>query len=210
MPTQTFFNLDEDKKERIIAASIDEFANYSISNASIQRIVKEAGIPRGSFYQYFTDIKDLYRYIFTISGEKKIVYMGDAIAALNKLSTFEVIRELYKAGIRFANENPKLAQIGNRLLREDVSIRQEIVGDLEKQSQLFFEDLLKKGKEKGDINSDLDVEVGAFLFYSLNFAIVDRLLSSEDNIDLLDKLDEFLDFSNKVLFVMENGMKSKN
>lgn len=210
MPTQTFFNLDEDKKERIIAASIDEFANYSISNASIQRIVKEAGIPRGSFYQYFTDIKDLYRYIFTISGEKKIVYMGDTIAALNKLSTFAVIRELYKAGIRFANENPKLAQIGNRLLREDVSIRQEIMGDLEKQSQLFFEDLLKKGKEKGDISSDLDVEVGAFLFYSLNFAIVDRLLSSEDNIDLLDKLDEFLNFSNKVLFVMENGMKSKN
>ena len=53
MPKQTFFNLKEDKKEKIEKALIKEFSRNSFEKASISNIILEANIPRGSFYQYF-------------------------------------------------------------------------------------------------------------------------------------------------------------
>lgn len=63
MPKQTFFNLSEEKKQTLIKAAQKEFSRVSLSEASVANIVKDAGIPRGSFYQYFEDKEDLYFYL---------------------------------------------------------------------------------------------------------------------------------------------------
>ena len=53
MPKETFYRLPDEKRERIMAAAEREFLENSFEAASINRIIKEAAIPRGSFYQYF-------------------------------------------------------------------------------------------------------------------------------------------------------------
>ncbi|MCZ8537934.1 TetR family transcriptional regulator [Paenisporosarcina quisquiliarum] len=63
MPKQTFINLPNDKKETLIHAAMKEFSRAPLFEASISNIVKEAGIPRGSFYQYFEDKEDLYYFL---------------------------------------------------------------------------------------------------------------------------------------------------
>lgn len=63
MPRLTFFNLPEQKKQTLLDAAIEEFSRVPLSEASIANIVKAADIPRGSFYQYFEDKRDLYLYI---------------------------------------------------------------------------------------------------------------------------------------------------
>lgn len=63
MPTQTFLNLPQEKRRRLIAAAIQEFSRVPVSDATISHIIKQADIPRGSFYQYFTDKFDLHHYI---------------------------------------------------------------------------------------------------------------------------------------------------
>ena len=55
MPKETFYRLPDEKRERIMAAAEREFLENSFEAASINRIIKEAAIPRGSFYQYFED-----------------------------------------------------------------------------------------------------------------------------------------------------------
>ncbi len=49
MPTETFFNLPDEKKERIIEAAIDEFAENGLKNAKVNEIVRKSSIPKGSF-----------------------------------------------------------------------------------------------------------------------------------------------------------------
>lgn len=66
MPTSTFFRLPEEKRQRLMEASWEEFTNSSFSDVSINQIIRSAGIPRGSFYQYFTDKEDLF---FFLLGE---------------------------------------------------------------------------------------------------------------------------------------------
>jgi AcrR family transcriptional regulator len=69
MPTERFYNLPKEKKEIIIKAAKDEFVQVPFEKVSINRIIKHAGISRGSFYTYFEDKHDLLAYIFEDAGE---------------------------------------------------------------------------------------------------------------------------------------------
>lgn len=63
MPTDTFNKLPEEKKTKVILAAKKEFARASLRDASIKNIVEDAGIARGSFYQYFDSKEDLLQYL---------------------------------------------------------------------------------------------------------------------------------------------------
>ena len=63
MPKQTFHNLSEEKKEILLEAGKKEFSRVPLHEAVISNIIKNAEISRGSFYQYFEDLEDLFFYI---------------------------------------------------------------------------------------------------------------------------------------------------
>jgi len=63
MPTNTFFRLPEEKRRRLIEAAEAEFTHTQFNEVSINKIIQTAHIPRGSFYQYFADKEDLFRYL---------------------------------------------------------------------------------------------------------------------------------------------------
>ena len=63
MPTQTFFHLPEEKREKLLCAARAEFGRVSYAEASINKIVQAASISRGSFYLYFADKADLFHYL---------------------------------------------------------------------------------------------------------------------------------------------------
>ena len=63
MPTETFFRLPEAKRETLLCCARQEFARVPYPDASINRIIHAAGIPRGSFYMYFADKADLFLHL---------------------------------------------------------------------------------------------------------------------------------------------------
>ncbi len=63
MPKDTYYNLPDEKRRRIFDAAIDELIRVPVSEMSINQIIQNAGISRGSFYQYFEDKHDLVQYI---------------------------------------------------------------------------------------------------------------------------------------------------
>lgn len=96
MPKQTFFNLPNEKRETLIRAAKTEFSRVPLYEASIANIVKEAEIPRGSFYQYFEDKDDLYFYLLDKQGKdlwKRFftdleTYNGNILMTLSELYRF--------------------------------------------------------------------------------------------------------------------------
>lgn len=98
MVKQTFHNLSIEKKKRIINAIIKEVEQKSYDDISINQIVKNAGISRGSFYQYFDDKLDLLTVImygFSDELREKIKrYMiesdGDVFKACEKIFDFVI------------------------------------------------------------------------------------------------------------------------
>ena len=63
MAKETFLNLREEKKNKIINALKKEFSRVPLKDALVSNIIIDAEIPRGSFYQYFEDINDAYYYL---------------------------------------------------------------------------------------------------------------------------------------------------
>ena len=49
MPSERFYRLSEEKRKMICEAAIKEFARVTIDKVSINQIIKNANISRGSF-----------------------------------------------------------------------------------------------------------------------------------------------------------------
>ena len=66
MPSSTFFRLPPEKQEKLLCAARKEFARVPFAAASINRIIQEADISRGSFYMYFRDKGELFFYLLDL------------------------------------------------------------------------------------------------------------------------------------------------
>lgn len=81
MVKQTFYNLTPQKRTRIINAIINEIDGKTLEDISINQIVKNAGISRGSFYQYFDDKQDVFKVVMQGFSEK---LLSNCVESLKK------------------------------------------------------------------------------------------------------------------------------
>ena len=70
MPSERFDRLAPEKKKRILEAALREFSEQPVALASINQIVKDAGISRGSIYTYFEDKADLLQWVLCQYAEE--------------------------------------------------------------------------------------------------------------------------------------------
>ncbi|MDO4265037.1 MAG: TetR/AcrR family transcriptional regulator [Eubacteriales bacterium] len=83
MASERFMKLPEDKKEKIIAAAMHEYCNEPLEAVSINRIIKEAGISRGSFYTYFEDKQDLLCFLGEVMRKTHDEVIKDCVRKAN-------------------------------------------------------------------------------------------------------------------------------
>lgn len=69
MPTERFMRLPKEKIEAIRIAAVKEFVRVPPEEASINRIIHDAEISRGSFYTYFEDKEDLLKWLICAHAE---------------------------------------------------------------------------------------------------------------------------------------------
>ena len=198
MPKETFFNLPEAKRKAILDAALEEFAAYPYDQASVNRIVARAGIPKGSFYQYFENKKDLYLYLLQQSGEVKFAYLTPILNDPAGRDFFTLLRDLYAAGIQFAVENPRYAALGKRLMASrGTPIYAEVMEANTAAASEFFESLLRAAIEQGEVRADIDVPMFAHLIAGMNTLLLEYYLEyvSQDYDDrLIATVDQFIDF----------------
>lgn len=204
MPKNTFFNLHKDKADRIIEVSVEEFAKYSYENASINRIVEEAEIAKGSFYQYFEDKKDLYKYIIEESKDKKLSYIKAFTENSHYTDFFSSLKELYLAELKFAIELPKLSLINLSFAKNcDTELKKEILGETYKEDEIFKK-LILIGIDNKDIDDSIDIKLNTFLLASLNISILEYF-SQEAKFDYK----ETTKYIENIVELIKDGIKTK-
>lgn len=95
MPKLTFFNLDIDKKEKIIESAIEEFELFTLKGAKVVRIIKRVNISRASFYKYFECLEDLYFYILNKQSEETLGILKQALLD-NEGDFFDAWQQLFE------------------------------------------------------------------------------------------------------------------
>ncbi|OPL08718.1 MAG: hypothetical protein AVO33_09060 [delta proteobacterium ML8_F1] len=203
MPKATFFNLPDEKRERIIDLAVGEFERLPYDKASVNRIVRDSGIAKGSFYQYFEDKLDLYTYVIHLIVEEKLKYLSPLLGNSENEGFFKVIEALFKSGIQFAVEHPRYVNISKIFMADTASpIYAGVVKANLHKSHEIYRQLISQGIERGELRSDLDVDFLAHLMTDMNYSVVDYVKKIRGNI-----LDESLvDFLRGFLSYLEKGI----
>ena len=198
MPSRTFFNLKEEKRNRIEKALIHEFSKGSFEQASITNIIEEAKIPRGSFYQYFEDKKDAIKYVI----EKFIVMDYEKMYQ----SLVDSNGDIFEASLKIYDY-----RTNETILNFDIELAKNILEELRKNNINVFEnkDVLKTRKSLIEFinKEELNLVTDDDLFYfiriitaitrSVTMEVLSERLTKEDGRKMLEK----------ELEIMKNGMK---
>ncbi|MCU0397745.1 MAG: TetR/AcrR family transcriptional regulator [Cyclobacteriaceae bacterium] len=175
MPTETFLNLSEEKRQRFIEAALKEFADHNYDTASVNRIIKELGIARGSVYQYFTDKLDLWLYLKEYSEQQKmnVIQSVDRKAFTN---FWDYYRALFTQGIHFDLQHPLcsrfLYRIGYKESSKEVS---NYLDGWKSKAKLMFTHWVEEEKEAGTINPSIPTELAVHFLISMSTSITELL-----------------------------------
>ncbi|MCF8000586.1 MAG: TetR/AcrR family transcriptional regulator [Halanaerobiales bacterium] len=180
MPTDTFFNLSKEKKNRVLKAAINQFANNGYSKASVTQIVHDANIAKGSFYQYFIDKKKLYKYIVNFAINKKEEYINDIDNGKSN-DIYDFLIQINIVMIKFAEDNIKLAKIINDLPNmENTDIYQELELNHKNFGLNLFIPRLKRAVHNKEIRSDINIHYTAHLLYNSSIFITNYFLEEKE------------------------------
>ncbi|MEN8141867.1 MAG: TetR/AcrR family transcriptional regulator [Thermodesulfobacteriota bacterium] len=176
----TFANLAADKQRAVLAAATKEFARQGYSRASVNVIVREAGISKGSLYQYFANKEALFSFVFS-GFRQKVKEMVKSLAAQGDF--FILIGQVLRAGVTFVDRYPDYFQIYLKILfDEDVPGREELLGQVRLFSVDYFGDLCQMAQRKGLLRGDVALESLIFLLD----AAIDRFLQDYARGDVAD------------------------
>ncbi len=109
-----------ERKNELLQSALEEFAAKSYHNASLNLIIKNAHISKGTFYYHFTDKEELYLYLIKSAFYAKWEFIDKKARAereiFNKGSIFEKFKIQAKFGSEFAAIYPLYYKLGNMLL----------------------------------------------------------------------------------------------
>lgn len=145
MPKETFFHLSQSKKEKIEKALEKEFGRTSFEKASISKIILDAQIPRGSFYQYFEDKEDAITYI----TKKYILLEKETMKTIllqTKGNIFEASLKIFDYMTSEMHQNVK------------VNLYRNIMQELKKNNINLFNSI-EESREVEEVNALIDVSI---------------------------------------------------
>lgn len=181
-----------DVNPELFDAALAVFSTQSFGEASLNDIIKTAGLNKGSFYYRFYDKMDLYlSLIFKLGMEKLAVFKQYDIDNSGS-DFFESIKMKALLGLRFARHEPRYYRFLRRLLSEDTQVRnavRECFGDM---TQNVLEDMVEDGKAKGQLRMDISTRMAAAVFSTI-LDQVDLMISPiMDDEAILEQLDELI------------------
>ena len=164
MPKDTFFHLSQVKRQLIENVAIEEFADNSLQSASVNAIVNNAGIAKGSFYQYFENLEDLYKHILKLVKDRKLELISTLPLPANNLDTFRYLQRLLQIEMAFELKYPRLSRVERRYNFEnpvnssiDPETGQRLSGDGR------FHAFLSQGVLHDDIATWVDTDLAAYV-----------------------------------------------
>lgn len=156
MPKETFLNLAADKQERIMAAAKIEFSRVSLQDASIAKIIKLAGISRGSFYQYFEDKEDLYYYYFE-SLRKNSAQSLERQLERHQGDLFAAAKEYFKIWVTEAFESDNTNFYRNLFMHMDYRGTSRVSPDIAKDVDLHEKHRKRAEAQQNKVSEIMDI-----------------------------------------------------
>lgn len=157
MPKTTFFNLNESKRAAIEAAATKEFGAYGFYGARLNHIVTGAGIAKGSFYQYFDNLEDLYFHLLELYANQKLELIEEVLAQHEEADFFTKYRLIYLATLSFVKNVSDDVLLMSEHDAPGYHLNTNLYDQIRRRSEeKIFRPMIARAIDKGEITGDAD------------------------------------------------------
>ncbi len=153
----------QDKRDRIIDAAVQVFADKGYRSARISDIARGAGVADGTIYLYFRNKEDLLLTIFEEKMEKLLDDLGDALSGLQ--DPLDRMRAYARFHFLQLRTYPALAQVLQVELRQSTRFLHDYRPEKLWQYLSVFEQLVHAGQASGQIHGDVDPFIVKWAFF---------------------------------------------
>lgn len=182
-----------EKRDRIVNAAIEVFAEKGFRSARVSDIARRAGVADGTIYLYFRNKEDVLLSIFEEKMELLLVALRDALEGVE--DPHDRMRCYARHHFQQLRENPALAQVFQVELRQSHRFFREYRPEKLWQYLDVFGELVREGQAQGSFRADLDPFLMKWAFFGAldELSIQWVLARRRDRFDLEKAADQVVD-----------------
>lgn len=173
--TDTFRRLPGEKKKMIYETAIRLFGEYGYDGLPVDRLCRESGISKGSFFQYFISKSHLLEFSILVFDD----YLEKWVAEVRRAETAVLIRDrlryLYDTLVAnaklYAPEKRFYMFVSNALYHAGIEIQGIDIG---RHFHQYIDEIVMRGNATGEIRGDFDVSLTGQLVSAIMEALLQQ------------------------------------
>jgi AcrR family transcriptional regulator len=185
MPFTRFEKLAPEKRERLFDVAAQEFASRGFEQASLNRILEQAQMGKGSAYYYFEDKADLFCTVIEHARER--LHLSDLNIDLTTLTAetfWPTVAGLRREPLLRSFEQPWLFRVISVPAHLSPALMErEPLARLSHQFTTLIRQLIKRGQDLGVIRTDLPDELLFAWLFALDQASDRWLMNHWEQMD---------------------------
>ncbi|MTI48903.1 MAG: TetR/AcrR family transcriptional regulator [Firmicutes bacterium] len=179
----------EERRRDILFSAIKIFSQNGFHKSKIQEIAEDAGVGKGTIYEYFDSKKNLFQEMIKYVMELHIAEIQKSIFGKNGFR--EQIESFFRHKLKVLQEHGDVFQqvanqpevMSEEMKRQMLGLKLEIFG--------LMESVVKEGIASGDLRQDLNLEVatasllGTMNQYSVKKIYIEKLKYNEVDLEVV-------------------------
>ncbi len=209
MMNDAFYNLDEEKRQKVINSGLMEFSNYGYQQSSTNRIVENAGIGKGMLFYYFKNKKGLFKFLVNYSLDFIEEYYFKQIDTSEK-DIFNRLVKQAKIKSNLMTIHPHMSKFLTKIVLEEsehhyISEEQgQHIKQLQSKVQnALFEDL-DKDLFKDNLNVEMSINIIKYsidgLAESMKTRVTHQMIEQNDYQSFYDEFDLYIKEMRKIFY----------
>jgi len=179
---ETFDNLSEKKRQRVIKACIEEFGEHGYDSSSMDGIIKRAGISKGGLYEYVSSKEELFLFIVDYTYTSLYNYLKERVRReIQTLPTDLLVRLklVSELAIDFYMDHPEFVYL---IVRTSNLANEDIASDIQDIFRTHFMELFGDA----DISrlrypKDQILELAMWLLLKTRFDFLNEIKTEKDH-----------------------------
>jgi len=200
MPTDVWRNLRPDRRDRVLAAAMAEFGARGFSAGSLNVVAREAGVAKGSLFQYFDDKLDLFATVCAEATHRIRAHMEarmvEVLLAEPGLPFFDFLARLADEWIQYFTDHPlERGVTAATNLELDPVVRQTVRTVAQAHYLEVFRPLVAEGVRRGEVSeckADTEALVALLVLVVPHLALSPHLPGLDPVLDMYGRTPEEL------------------
>ncbi len=182
-----------DESPALYEAALTEFSAHSFRDASLNDILKAAGMNKGSFYYRFRDKMDLYLTLLYRVGAEKVRLFQEQDVSRTSNGFFDEFRNMAIIGLKLAKKDARFVVFSRRILQEEAQVRERIIDCFGDMRADVLTDMVERAKASGEFRSELNTSTAVFVIETLLVHMDELMPADWDDESILGAVDRLLD-----------------